>query len=757
MIAGRIAGTLPLDITPFVGREDLLERTSGLLGHASLLTLIGPGGVGKTRLALRALKQERSGNGWMIDVKTLAGGLDGTPESLYAAIALELGIRHNGVAGLGTILDHLRGTRTVLVLDNCEDLVPQMRAFVKELLVAAPHVRILATSRQPLGVEGEHTLLVPPLTQANAVRLFIENARTTGADIKAIEGDPDVARLCAYLDGLPLAIGLAAAHTAILSVKELWELLQDSFDVLTDIELIMAWSYDNCSPDEKSVWTIASLFTAPFDLAAIGDIGAGTGMDGTRAMKAVTGLVQKSVLIADRSEPTTRFNMLNIMRSYGRRIADDDNITSLRDLHGMHIRELVGSAATEWFGPSEIDVMAAIHRQLPDILAAVDHCLARGDLRTARAICIDLVRSRSSFFFGSLGLVSQLLRRVIDASLATTPPKEERADIATTMAMASWIAVTVGRNDDAESFATRADALLAEGDMAPTPLVLFARGARKVLGQGLTIGIGILDTARSFLGRVATGDRHMVTMVLAMGLALAGEPAEAVKASSEFLSEAEQIGLPTGIPWALWTAALAAFRNNDLTSASTFIAECQRRQFDVDDHWGPTWSIELGAWIIAAQATSDPNPAAAAKRAAWLLGAAQARQDKIGVLMTGLRPFAERRGTALAQIAVLIDDTDRAKAFADGKRHHQHAVAVALGARIPRGQRQQTPDNLTAREREIVELVVKGLTSTKIGARLHITSGTVDVHIKRILGKLGVPNRTALATWAASQTAASAD
>jgi DNA-binding NarL/FixJ family response regulator len=248
----------------------------------------------------------------------------------------------------------------------------------------------------------------------------------------------------------------------------------------------------------------------------------------------------------------------------------------------------------------------------------------------------------------------------------------------------------------------------------------------------------------------------MVTMVLAMGLALAGEPAEAVKASSEFLSEAEQIGLPTGIPWALWTAALAAFRNDDLASAGTFIAECQRRQFDVDDHWGPTWSIELGAWIIAAQATSDSNPAAAAKRAAWLLGAAQARQDKIGVLMTGLRPFAERRAAALAQIAALIDDADRAKAFADGKRHHKHAVAVALGARIPRGQRQQTPDNLTAREREIVELVVKGLTSTKIGACLHITSGTVDVHIKRILGKLGVPNRTALATWAANQPAAGA-
>src|SRR4051812_10797864 len=106
MIAGRIAGSLPLDITPFVGRDELLKHVTGLLGHTSLLTLLGPGGVGKTRLALRVVKQVRAASVWKIDVKALAEQLDGTPEQFYATVLLELGVHHNGMASLGAVLDH---------------------------------------------------------------------------------------------------------------------------------------------------------------------------------------------------------------------------------------------------------------------------------------------------------------------------------------------------------------------------------------------------------------------------------------------------------------------------------------------------------------------------------------------------------------------------------------------------------------------------------------------------------------------------
>src|SRR2546429_7869230 len=181
-------GNLPLDIAAFIGRDAELVQACHLLSHVRLLTLTGPGGVGKTRLALRVasrLQTSAHDGTWMIDLGGLHDPSGCTPERLYAHMALALDIRHHGSAGLDVLLDHLRSRRVLLILDNCEHLVPPTRPCVTALLRAAPHVRVLATSRQALGADGEHTLAVPPLPQPVAIDLFTARATAAGVDIAA--------------------------------------------------------------------------------------------------------------------------------------------------------------------------------------------------------------------------------------------------------------------------------------------------------------------------------------------------------------------------------------------------------------------------------------------------------------------------------------------------------------------------------------------------------------------------------------------
>jgi len=755
MTTAEIRGNVPLDITPFVGRDALLARACNLVKHRRLLTLTGSGGVGKTRLALRILQQVAVDGAWMIDIRALTGKADYTPESHYAHLARQLKIPYNGTPGLGTVLDHLRGQKVMLVLDNCEHMVAPTREFLRELLVAAPHVRILATSREVLGVEGEYKIVVPPLLLPDAVDLFIEHAAAADTDRRISKSDPDLESLCQRLDGLPLAIGLAAGLIPALSVKELLSGLKDRFGVLPDIEDVMTWSYDLCSPEEQRVWAIASNFADAFELAAITAVAGHAGVDPARVQALVTGLIKKSVLTAESPRPgePTRYSMLNTVREFGlRKLANNGDTQRLRELHRDYYRGVVAHAAVSWLGLAELDVMAAVHRQLNDILAVIDRSLKDGDLATARAICRDLVRCRAPFFWGFLGLVFQYLRRVIDASVHSVVDDLDAADVAATAAMAGWIAVTVGRTDDAAALIETARGLLDQRGMATIPPLLFADGGRKALGLGMREGIGLLAAVRDlFSGAEFACDREMATMAWAMACGLTGEPQAALEASQRYLRQAEQAQAPWDISWAHWTCGLAYLNSGDLETAAKHNDTSLLRQRDMRDRWGPTWGLELAAWIMAAQLTSARNPRELARRAARLLGAAQEHQSDLGVRMAGLGPFAARSAIAQTQIAEILGEEAAAAAYADGRRNHQYAIQIALGEPVLRGPRIATPAGLSQRERQVADLVAEGLTGAQIAARLNLAEGTVKAHVKRILFKLGLPNRAALASWVAAQ------
>jgi predicted ATPase/DNA-binding CsgD family transcriptional regulator len=705
------------DLGPFVGRDDLLTTATGLLSRVRLLTLTGIGGVGKTRLALRVAAGLPGHH--LADLGALH---DPDPQHLWAHLALALGIRHHGAAGPDVVLAHLANRPAVLILDTCDRLVPQAAAAATQLLSAAPRLRILATSRQRLGVDGEHTLPVPPLSRRAAATLFTHLATAGGVLPAALTNRHAVDELCRHLDGLPLAITLAAGRARTMSLPELIERTGDRFSLLTPLQRVVDLSYQLCTPDEQAVWSATAVFAGPFTMAAAAAV-AGPG-DVTAAIE---GLVDKSVLTAATDTHPARFTMLDTLREYGlRRLGDE---SKARDRHRDHYRHYLAAAAADWFGPRELHIMDAVRQELPDIITAVDHSLATGAVDDARAICRDLARTRAPYFWGFLDLARTQLSRVL-------PGGGNPTHHAVTAAAAGWIAATQGRPDAAHT-------LLDPLRDLPIPPVQFAIAAAGVLLDDDPGAVTRLTTIRD---QATGGDRNMVTMMWAIGAAFHAD----TTAPRIHLAEAEQAGAPWAVSWALWTSALAAQRTGDLTRATDLIDRCLRMQRSMDDQWGQTWSVELRAWIMADTADTGDR-AADRRRAAWLLGAAHARQQRLGVHLAGMRPFAAGHTRAKTRLHALLGPDAVADEFAAGQQGHVHALRIALGEPTPRRVSAPAAGGLTTREQEIARLVADGLTSPQIALRLRISARTADTHIRNIGAKLGLPNRAAIAAWATQE------
>jgi predicted ATPase/DNA-binding CsgD family transcriptional regulator len=743
MITDRI-GSLPLDLGPFIGRDDLLDTAAGLLRRTRLLTLTGTGGVGKTRLATRLAAAHD--NTCLADLTALH---DPGPHHLWAHLALALGIHHHGAAGPDVVLTHLAQRPTLLILDACDRLVGQAAAVATHLLRAAPRLRILATSRQRLGVDGEHTLAVPPLNRADTARLFTELAAAAGVLPAALSNRHAVDELCRHLDGLPLAVKLAAGRARTMSLPELIDRIGDRFSLLSALERVVDLSYDRCTGDEQALWAATAVFAGPFTMAAAAAV-AGPG----DVAAAVEGLVDKSVLTAATDTSPARFSMLDTLREYGLRRLPDES--KARDRHRDHYRDWLGHAAQDWFGPDELQVMDAVRRELPDIITAVDHSLATGAVTDARALCRDLARTRAPYFWGFLDLARTQLMRAL-------PGDGDPTGHAATAAVAGWLAASQGRPDTAR-------AVLAPVRGTDTVAVRLATAAADVLLDADPAATEHLARLRD---RLTGADRHVATMMWAIGAALAAD----TTAPAIYLAEAEAAAAPWAVSWALWACALAAHRNGDDTRATDLIGRCLRLQRTMDDQWGQTWSIELAAWILAGTCDSGPGLAGtalastglagvrgsgpagardgtdttAARRAAWLLGAAHARQRHLGVDLNGMRPLADGHTRARTRLDTLLGASVTGQEFTAGQQGHTHALRIALDEPTPRRASAPAGGGLTTREQEIARLVADGLTSPQIAARLRISARTADTHIRNIGGKLALPNRAAIAAWATQE------
>jgi predicted ATPase len=373
-------------VTDFVGRETELIQLAALFASARLVTVHGPGGVGKTRVALRAAAEavDRYPDGvWIIELSGLHD-----PELLANTVAARLGLPEQEARPQAeAVLDHLRERHMLLIFDTCEHLIDACADLAEAILRGAPAVTLLATSRQPLDVQGEHTFAIPPLPEADAVVLF---ARRAEAAVPGFAVDDvnrgEVTRLCQRLDGIPLAIELAAVQLRALPLAELVRRLDTRFAMLSagtsgalprhqTLRTAIEWSYDLCSPLERALWQRLSVFADGFDLAAVEEVCAESEPEREEIVAALFGLIDKSVVLRE-SPGSARYQLLDTIREFGaERLAAAGGHSRWR---GRHIARYLRMASyfAEHFADDE--QMACFHElrdEHANLRAALEYAL----------------------------------------------------------------------------------------------------------------------------------------------------------------------------------------------------------------------------------------------------------------------------------------------------------------------------------------------------------------------------------------------
>ena len=376
---------LPLPVTSFVGREADLAAVSALLPQARLVTLWGPGGVGKTRLALEVVA--RVGDRYPDGVRFCDLAAVGRPGAVARAVATAVGLEERALRSLeDQLVEHLAHRHLLLVLDNCEHVVEAAAAVAGRLVRETGRVDVVSTSRERLCVDGEHLWPVAPLratgADAPAVQLFVDRA---GAVVPTVANEERhrsaISDICTRLDGLPLAIELAAGRLPGLTVPELARSLDQRFRLLTpghgahrrhrSLRAVVDWSYEQLPPVEQQVFQRLAVFAGRFDLDAARAVAVGDGVDEEEIAPAVLRLVDRSLLSPHREGDQTRYSLLETLRGYGlERLRERGQLDDARDRHARWAVELAERAARGLRGPDEAEWALTLRRSTDELRAA---------------------------------------------------------------------------------------------------------------------------------------------------------------------------------------------------------------------------------------------------------------------------------------------------------------------------------------------------------------------------------------------------
>jgi predicted ATPase/class 3 adenylate cyclase len=398
-----IPNNLPVQVNRFIGRERELTQTKELLASTRLLTLTGPGGTGKTRLSLKLATEvlpEYAHGIWLVELAPLTD-----PALVLQTTASTLGLREKpGVSLEDLVTSYLCDKHLVLILDNCEHLVETCAVLADRLLHSCPHLKILASSREALGITGETIFNVPPLalpasdglsaetlSRAEAVQLFVDRAAAVQPGFRLNDHNASaVAQICQRLDGIPLALELAAARVGMLSPQQIADRLDDRFRLLTGgsrtalprqqtLRSLIDWSYDLLSTEERQLFRRLSVFVGGWSLEAAEAV-----CPELDVLSLLAGLVQKSLVVADEGadEVTTRFRLLETIRQYGREKLGQSGETQLiSSRHARFFAQLAEEAEAFLRGGQEIIAwLQRLESEHGNLRAALDWCLSGGDL-----------------------------------------------------------------------------------------------------------------------------------------------------------------------------------------------------------------------------------------------------------------------------------------------------------------------------------------------------------------------------------------
>ncbi|SDM34341.1 helix-turn-helix transcriptional regulator [Allokutzneria albata] len=747
-------------LTSLVGRDELLgSLAASVRAGARLTSLSGPGGVGKTRLAL-ALLGKVAGDFDLAAVVHLAdlGPSEDAVTAVGQSIVSALGVtdHHSQRRPVEVLLERLRGQRVLLVLDNAEHLLDPVADVVIALLTGAPGLSVVTTTRHRLDLPPERVVAVPPVTipdagdpperarDSQALSLLLERAGDVGFPAVA-EGTAAweaLVELARWSGGLPLVIELIAAQMGALGPEKTLQRL-DGGRLLTatarraqphhrTLTKALDISWDLCTPEQRLLWARLAVFSGGFDLEAAEEVCGGSSGD---VLSLLADLVRHSVVVVTGDG---RYQQLQPLREYGLRHLDAFGETDeLRERHCRWVRGLVATAAAEWFGPDELTWLARIHREVPNIRAAVGWCVATRTpeaVETGLGIVTDVLRTRVQFFAALQNTTSAWLRDLLALPLAGNEPPEPTPTRMAAHAALGFTLIAIGDKDRGVSHLDQCRALAVQLGAESAPPLLFLEGSHRVLSLGDTSGLPLLRQARDgFRALGARGDAQMAGLILAVGAGLLGPADIADETSAECFEDAERSDAPWARTWALWTQGLPA-----LTAPTYVLHECLPAQIAMGDRWGTTWTVEAGAWWRSR--IGQPEDAAR------MLGGCVGLQERHGVGLGGLVPFQRQRKLAERRIIAAIGEAAFRAAYTDGTELTTEEV-YELALRPVGARAATTGAELTTTERKVAALVANGLSNGQIAEELHVSKRTVETHIGRIFGKLHLVNRAQLAAW----------
>ncbi|MGI5232573.1 ATP-binding protein [Actinoallomurus sp. CA-142502] len=728
-----------------------------LFADTRLLSLIGPGGVGKTRLALRAAAKKRrafADGVWLVDLSPLRGrGL------LIQEISTALGLRDASArSSVSSLVAYLQDKHLLLVLDNCEHLLDECAKLVDTLLAGASGLTVLATSREPLNIRGERVLGVPPLAmpclsdrpkaeaiiRCDAVRLFADRAALVAENFAiTAENCGTVAKLCQRLDGMPLAIELATVRLRMLSVEQILERIEDRFHLLAGrdrtalprhqtLRAAIDWSYELCSPQERMLWERLSVFSGECDLQAAEQVCAGGGIAREDVLDLVAGLVDKSILIRE-GHGQARYRLLETIRVYGyERLAQSGEEEAFRRAHHDYYRDMSGRAEREWFGPRQLQWLERIRLEMSNLRVALEFCMSGpGEVDVGLEIAAAL--RVYWIFYGSMGEARHWLDRALGR------PTDQPSIKAKALLADAFIALLQGNIDDAVPMLDEASTGHARDPRMLTS-ILFVRGTLALFRGDTAAAIALLQEAS---GPDDAGDAFHTSLFLAMAAVFDGDD-RGTTYSVECRSRAEDAEAEWAMTWGSWVLGLDAWRRGAIPDAVPFFRDSLWRQRRINDKWGPTWNIEGLAWVAAAAGDHE--------RAALCLDTARRLRESIGVSIPQLLPFSEAHKACEARVRESLGQQGYLAAIRRGAGLElDQAIDYVLGeddllpgASAPS---RDAASPLTPREQQVAELIAQGKTNKEIAASLVIAQRTAEAHVENILVKLGYTSRAEVVMW----------
>ena len=631
-----VRGNLPAELNRFVGRDDELTELFHLLEESRLVTVVGVAGAGKTRCVARvaASLEKRYFHGvWVAELSAVQD-----PGLLEHALVEALGLTdHTSRPPRATLVDHLAPRQLLLVIDGFEQMTEAVAELVRELLRRAPGLGVLAAGRRPLRVDGELTFPLAPMTERDAVELFAERARSVQPGYRVTDHNrAAVLELCRRLDGIPLALELAAGRLRALSVEQMLHRLDDRFRLLTGgsrggaparhqtLRTAIGWSHELCAPQQRLLWARLSVFAGQFDLEAVEYICSGPDLPADEVLDVLDELLAQSVVVREDAGAGCRYRLLDTVREYGAEwLAATGDTDRLRRRHRDWFLGLATWCELDWFSPRQGEVAARIDSELPNLRQAMECSMESPDeVHLAQYLAGTLW-----FYWVGCGRLAEG-RHWLDHVLEEESPHD--ASRLKALWVLGYVAVLQGDAIGAISALQecREEAERA-GDAAAVAYAVHRMGCLAIVTDDMVRAEELL---RDALGRYReAGELNsnvlMAQVELAMAVAFLGDLDGAVAICEDVREICEDHGERWALAYALYVLAYAALQRGETVLARRMLGECLDIGRTFHDLLGTVLTLELLALVTAVDGD--------AAEAAVLQGAAERIWPSVGLPLFG--------------------------------------------------------------------------------------------------------------------------